>query len=147
MKLDDIIRCVGINFHHIYNSTHEEIINNYYGYKASDIYRGGIANGYVYIPYSENIEDIAIKCGTFYFFEICNVHGGVTFSRCNKGIIEHHCPYSRVLTPDEWNAKYLVIGWDTNHYDDTSEKWTYKAIIEENEKLAKQIVELINKHL
>lgn len=148
MKLKDIIRCIGINPYHPTTKEMKEKIDKFFGLSAYSAYDGGIANAYVYIPYSDEIERISNLNSDIYPFECCSVHGGVTYGGVVEGIPpQFHCSYSKVLTEEEWTAKYIVVGWDTNHFNDTWDKWTYKTLIEENEQLAKQILDIINKEL
>lgn len=148
MKLEDIIRCTGVNPFHPATKEMKEKIDKFLGMSTYSAYNGGIANAYVYIPYSEEIERIGNLNSYMYPFDRCDVHGGVTYGGVAKYIPpQFHCPYSKVLTEEEWNSKYIVVGWDTNHCDDTWDKWTYKTLIDENEQLANQILEIINKEL
>lgn len=145
MKIEDIIRCTGINPFYVNSDSQRKALAEVH---KIDAYTGGIANAYVYIPYSKEIEKISNLNSDMYPFECCRVHGGVTYGSVVEGIPpQFHCPYSKVLTEEEWTAKYIVVGWDTNHYNDTPDKWTYKTLIEENEQLANQILEIINKEL
>ena len=145
MKLENIIRCVGVNPHYVNSNSQREAIVKAYG---ANVYNGGIANAYIYIPYSKELDKLVKNLGGMYPFEMqCYVHGGITYGGTCDGISEWHCPYSGVLTPDKYDAKYIVVGWDTNHYDDTPDRWTYRTIIEENEDLATQILKIINERL
>ena len=133
MKLEDIIRCVGIN--PLYNA------------KNGDEY--GMCNGYIYIPWSEEVSKIAIEGEELYPFEFrVSVHGGLTYGDVGPyAISDSHCPYSKILSLEEYTKKYIVVGWDTNHLDDNDTKWNYRTVIAENESLAEQILEVINARL
>ena len=145
MKIEDIIRCICVNPFYVNSDSQHEALTKVHGF---DLYIGGIANAYIYIPYSKEIERISNLNSDMYPFECCHVHGGVTYGSVVEGIpSQFHCPYSKVLTEKEWTSKYIVLGWDTNHYNDTPDRWTYRSIIEENEQLANQILEIINKEL
>lgn len=145
MKLKELIRCIGINPHYINSDSQREQLKKLNG--GIDLYEGGIANAYVYIPYSEELEKV-LSYKEIYLFECrCSVHGGITYSDIRDGISKYHCPYSSVISDDKYDAKYIVVGWDTNHCNDTPDSWTYRSIIAENEKLAKQILDIINKEL
>lgn len=145
MKIEDIIRCVGVNPHYVNSDSQREALVKVYG---TDLYTGGMANAYIYIPYSKELDKLVKTLGGMYpFEENCGVHGGITYGGTIDGISKWHCPYSGVISADKYDAKYIVVGWDTNHYDDTPDRWTYRSIIEENEQLANQILEIINKEL
>lgn len=144
MKLEDMIRCVGINPYYVNSDCQRNDLKKANG--GRDLYTGGIANAYIYIPYSEKLEKISSD-GESYPFECCSVHGGITYGGIADGISEYHCPYSGVISNDKYDAKYIVVGWDTNHFNDTPNSWTYRSIIAENERLAKQILDIINKEL
>lgn len=146
MKLKELIRCVGINPHYVNSDCQREQLARLNG--GCDLYTGGMANAYVYIPYSEEVNDIVNKLGGMYpFDEQCGVHGGITYGGICDGISKYHCPYSGVISSDKYDVKYIVVGWDTNHYNDTPDMWSYREIIEENEQLAQQILNVINKNL
>ena len=146
MKLEDIIRCIGVNPFYVNSNEQVKLLASKFG--GVNPYTGGICNAYIYIPWSEEIKTIADKHGDMYPFEDCSVHGGITYgSSEGHAISDWHCPYSKVCTIEEYTSKYIVVGWDTNHYDDNRDKWTYRTVIEENECLAKQILDIINKEL
>lgn len=146
MKLDDIIRCIGINPLYVNSDNQLEILKKYNG--GLNLWNGGICNAYIYIPWSKELEAIANKHGDMYPFECCSVHGGITYGSADGyNISDWHCPYSKVCTIEEYTSKYIVVGWDTNHYNDNRDSWTYRSVIAENEKLAKQILDIINKEL
>lgn len=146
MKLDDIIRCIGVNPRYVNSDSQLEILKKHTG--GLNLWDGGICNAYIYIPWSKEVEDIANKHGYMYPFDCCSVHGGITyaFTDCYN-ISDWHCPYSKICTIEEYTSKYIVIGWDTNHYNDNRDSWTYRSVIAENEQLAKQILDIINKEL
>ena len=135
IKLEDLVRCVGNN-------------PLYKNHGISGI-EYGMCNGYIYIPYSQELAKIAMNDSDYYPFESqLNAHGGITYGNiepCN--IAKYHCPYNRVLDKDEYTKEYICIGWDTNHLDDNDDKWNYHTVIEENERLAKQLVKVINQRL
>lgn len=143
MKLKNIIRCIGINPHYVNNIQRERLKKLHGGID----FKGGIANGYIYIPYSEELEKVLSNEETYPFECRCYVHGGITYGGITDGISEYHCPYSGVISDNKYDAKYIVVGWDTNHYNDTPDSWTYQSVIAENEKLARQILDIINKEL
>lgn len=94
-----------------------------------DIIDCGWGNGYVLIPeghplWGKHYEEIDI-----------NIHGGLTFS----DYIDEHMV-------EEWNLDTedvgsWCVGFDTCHYKDTLLKWPKERVIEETEKLKKQILE------
>lgn len=145
MKLKEIIRCIDINPYYVNSDSQREQLKMLNG--GRDLYDGGIANAYIYIPYSEELEKVLSNEEMYPFEYRCSVHGGITYGGTIDGISKYHCPYSGVISNDKYNAKYIVVGWDTNHSDDTPESWTYQSIISENEKLARQILDVINKEL
>lgn len=145
MKLKDIIRCIGINPHYVNSESQREELKKLNG--GRDLYTGGIANAYIYIPYSEELNKILYNEEMYPFESRCSVHGGITYGGIADGISKYHCPYSGVISNDKYNTKYVVVGWDTNHYNDTPDSWTYQSIIAENEKLARQILDIINKRI
>ena len=146
MKLEDIIRCIGLNPFYVNSKEQVNLIKS--SFNGINPYNGGICNAYIYIPWSKEVEAIANKHGDMYPFEDCSVHGGITYGSADGyNISEWHCPYSKVCTLEEYTSKWIVVGWDTNHYDDTRDKWTYRSVIEENEHLAQQILDIINKEL
>ena len=141
MKLKDIIRCVGINPQYVNSDSQRRALDSYY--RCNNMYRGGMANAYVYIPYTEEVKalfDDSPQC----FADSFNVHGGIDFINIVTKISDYHCPYSAILTDEQYNSKYVLLGWDTNHCDDNPDSWTYKTIIEENERLARQVLKAIN---
>lgn len=145
MKLEDIIRCIGVNPYYVNSESQRKALAEVHGI---DCYNGGIANAYIYIPYSEELNKLVETLGGMYpFEEQCAVHGGITYGGVADGISKWHCPYSGVISSDKYYAKYIVVGWDTNHYDDTPDRWTYRTIIDENENLAKKILDIINERL
>lgn len=106
-----------------------------------------MANAYIYIPYSEELNEfINNPVNEYLLTNGSDVHGGITYFNIEYGIAKCHCPYSGVISTDKWDAKYIVIGWDTNHSTDTHDKWTYRSIIKENEHFAKQILNIINEN-
>lgn len=146
MKLKNIIRCIGINPHYVNSESQREQLKKLNG--GRDLYEGGIANAYIYIPWSKEVEAIANRHGDIYPFDDCSVHGGVTYGSADGyNISEWHCPYNKVCTLEEYTSKWIVLGWDTNHCSDRPDSWTYQSIIAENEKLARQILDIINKEL
>ena len=146
MKLEDIVRCIGLNPLYVNSKEQLDLIKSRLG--GINPFDGGICNAYIYIPWSEKVETIANRHGFIYPFDDCSVYGGITYGSANcHNISEWHCPYSKVCTLEEYTSKWIVVGWDTNHYNDNRDKWTYRTVIEENECLAKQILDIINKEL
>lgn len=135
IKLKDLVRCIGNN-------------PLYKNHRISGK-ECGVCNAYIYIPYSQELAKIAINDNDYYPFESqVGVHGGITYGDKEPCTIsEFHCPYNRVLNNDEYTKEYICVGWDTNHLDDNDDKWNYRTVIEENERLAEQLVEVINKRL
>lgn len=137
MKIDDLIRFTISN----------EGVSNY----TPDRY--GMANAYVAIPCGNQTLDFYIQylangedddIGPCYPFDNMEVHGGVTFYDIDT-INDFACPYSKVLTDEEWTKQYHIVGWDTRHLHDNSKEWNYKSIIQENERFANYVAETLTK--
>lgn len=79
----------------------------------------GWGNGYVHLPKGHKYY------GVNYGDIPVNVHGSLTYS--------------------EQEGDYWVIGFDTAHFGDTLEKWPREKVLEETERLLKQIIEEDNK--
>lgn len=74
--------------------------------------------------------------------DLINIHGGITFDR--KSLWKEAAIIPLTAIPEDIH-EYRVIGFDTAHYDDTAEYWTFERTKEETLNLKKQIEDLIAK--
>jgi hypothetical protein len=109
-------------------------VNNIY---IDEGFGGGYANGYVALPpehpFWGKTEDI-------FYDQNISVHGGVTFSRPAKSAraITHTAEFiSGESVPDD----YWVIGFDTLHGYEDSEKYDREYVLSEIESLVRQLDE------
>ena len=101
----------------------------------------GNYNGYVAfkekLPLSyQGGEDMNNEC----LDDLVNVHGGITFDR--KSLWKEAAIIPLTAIPEDIH-EYRVIGFDTGHYIDTAEYWTFERTKEETLNLKEQIEKLI----
>jgi hypothetical protein len=88
----------------------------------------GWGNGHVIISKGHKLH------GVHYDNIDVNVHGGLTFSENAKDLNWPEIPES---LKDGW-----VVGFDTAHYKDTSEKWPKDSVLAETYRLKEQLLKL-----
>lgn len=74
--------------------------------------------------------------------DLVNVHDGITFDR--KSLWKEAAIIPLTAIPEDIH-EYRVIGFDTAHFGDTAEYWTFERTKEETLNLKKQIEDLIAK--
>lgn len=91
-------------------------------------YLCGWGNGYVIIPIGHPLH------GKHYDDIDVNVHGGLTFAEEITSEMLELFPGLAFEDVGCW-----MVGFDTAHYSDNKIKWNEKAVIEETERLRKQL--------
>jgi hypothetical protein len=86
-------------------------------------YEKGWGNGYVVLPNDHPFY------GAHYDIIPVSVHGGLTYARHEDNGHDGWC-----------------VGFDTVHFGDTAEKWTYNAVLEEAQSLMQQLIDLRDKY-
>jgi hypothetical protein len=92
----------------------------------------GWGNGYVILPKTSKLANI----GYDELNEKIDVHGGLTYSEevCEKDLEDFNLPESNL---GDW-----IVGFDTAHFGDNQDKWTYENVLEETERLKRQLLVL-----
>ena len=96
----------------------------------------GWGNGYVIVPkthscYGKNYKDIKV-----------NIHGGLSFANKISELTDEIKKLTNLTNlPENLKDGYL-IGFHTEHYNDTVDRWTEKAVHIETNNLLKQLEEL-----
>ncbi len=101
---------------------------------------GGLYNGYVafdnQLPYND-------------LDQIISIHGGITFDD-NINFLNRPLtiiPITRIPEFTESKCTYRVVGFDTQHFGDTKDTWTFEQTKAETLYLKKQIENLIMKDI
>lgn len=76
---------------------------------------------------------------------LVTVHGGITFDRPMSDLMEEPIiPITAIPEPKVLKT-FRVVGFDTLHYGDTKNNWTFEATKQETLELMKQIEDLCSR--